>query len=282
MPYNTFISAEDALKELDNAETLFIDCSFSLSDIEWGKNEFNRTHIPGAIYADLNNNLSDPVIIGVTGRHPLPNKNKLISLFSKWGIKHTTQVIVYDSSNGTMAAARLWWLLQWSGHANVAVLIGGKGNWSKKDYPLTDNIYTPSYSAYKPNFQDEYLVTADSILRELSSQKNCLIDSRTYDRYLGKNETIDPIAGHIPTAISKPFNIHIKENGEIADVQSIKLSFKEIGEKQPVFYCGSGVTAAFNILVYVHAENKFPKLYAGSWSEWINNTSNPVTNSENS
>jgi thiosulfate/3-mercaptopyruvate sulfurtransferase len=269
MSYTTFISPADA-HALSGA--LFIDCSYALNDKDWGKTEYSKSHIPGALYADLHHDLASPVVAGVTGRHPLPEKEALVKLFSAWGIDSSVQVIAYDATAGFMAAARLWWLLKWAGHENVAVLQGGKPAWAEKGYELTDAASTATPKQFKANFNDALLASAAEVESYINDGHTCLIDSRTADRYAGQNETIDPIAGHIPSAINRPFNANLG-----ADPAVYREYFKADYEKgNVIFYCGSGVTAAYNILQAVYAGYPFPKLYAGSWSEWIADGKRPV------
>jgi thiosulfate/3-mercaptopyruvate sulfurtransferase len=276
MNYTTFITAQEAEKNLQNPNVLFIDCSFSLADEYWGLNEYEKKHIPNAIYADLNKDLSAEIIPGKTGRHPLPLKEDLIATFSRLGIDRNTQVIAYDSQFGALAAARLWWLLKWSGHKNVAVLSGGKSYWEKNGFPLNSEKVEIIEKPFLANFNDTFVAGSDYILEKILEKSICLVDSRTNDRYRGENETIDPVAGHIPTAISKPFNSLLNQDGIIDDNAKIEEYFKDTVQNNTVFYCGSGVTAAFNVLLFVHIGNAFPKMYAGSWSEWIIDKNRPV------
>ncbi|MET1055375.1 MAG: sulfurtransferase [Pedobacter sp.] len=275
MKYTTFITAEEAKENLENPDFLFIDCSYALADGQWGLKEYKKSHIPGAIYADLHDDLSGAIVPGQTGRHPLPAKEELIATLSRFGIEPTTQVVAYDMQSGAMAAARLWWLLKWSGHENAAVLSGGKSYWEKSSFPLSSEETERPETQFSANFNDAFLVQSDDVLGEISKAGSCIIDSRTNDRYQGQNETIDPVAGHIPTAISKPFNSLLNPEGMIDDETKLDEYFKEI-PVDAVFYCGSGVTAAFNILLFVHSRQAFPKLYAGSWSEWITDKKRPL------
>jgi len=275
MKYTTFITAEEAEKNLNNPDFLFIDCSYALADGEWGRREYEKSHIPNAIYADLHDDLSGAIVPGKTGRHPLPSKEELVATFSGFGIDQDTQVVAYDMQSGAMAAGRLWWLLKWSGHDNVAVLSGGKSYWEKSGFPLDQEKTERAARQFPSDFNDGFLVQSDDVLAEIAQEGSCIIDSRTNDRYQGQNETIDPVAGHIPTAISKPFNSLLNTEGMVDDRSKIDDYFKDV-PADAVFYCGSGVTAAFNILMYVHSGKAFPKLYAGSWSEWITDQSRPL------
>lgn len=272
-PLITCIEAKNAIEKYN---TLFIDCSYSLSDENFGIRSYVDSHIPGALYADLKADLSSEVIIGKTGRHPLPEKQKLVDFFSKLGIKANTYVIAYDLTFGYMAASRLWWLLKWAGHEKVSVLFGGKNAWKDAGYELTKKNEEPKHSQFVASFNDEFIIKSDKILESINGNSNdfTIIDSRAEERYLGKNETIDPIAGHIPTAISIPFEKGIPLF-QSENIDELRSNFSQI-KRDPVFYCGSGVTATYNILLYVAAGYSMPKLYPGSWSEWITDSKNPL------
>lgn len=281
MSYTNFITPAEAHALIGTADVRFIDCSFSLADKEWGRKVYEQSHIPGALYADLDKDLSGEIIAGETGRHPLPAKQDLVDTFSAWGITPTTQVVAYDSVAGFMAAARLWWLLKWAGHNHVAVLEGGKNAWTTVGFPLEDKNATVTGTLYTGHFRDELLADADEVLKSLDKGRHCVIDSRTADRYAGQNETIDPVAGHIPQALSRPFNANITSEGTVAPPEVVKQYFAKDFEKgNVIFYCGSGVTAAFNVLLTDYAGYSLPKLYAGSWSEWIVDKNRPVATGE--
>jgi thiosulfate/3-mercaptopyruvate sulfurtransferase len=276
MSYTTFIQPKDVFENLDNPDFLFIDCSYSLADKSWGVEEYKKAHIPGALYADLHDDLSGEIITGKTSRHPLPQKDALVKFFSKLGIDKDAQVVAYDATAGFMAAARLWWLLRWAGHEKVAVLNGGKGAWQAAGYPLTADIKPAPPKEFIANFNDDMLASAAEVMASIEAGNTCLIDSRTADRYAGQNETIDPVAGHIPTAVSKPFNAKIGAEGIAAPSVYKEYFQEEFAKGNVVFYCGSGVTAAYNVLLAIYAGYPLPKLYAGSWSEWITDAARPI------
>jgi thiosulfate/3-mercaptopyruvate sulfurtransferase len=276
MSYTTFIQPKDAFENLDNPDFLFIDCSYSLADKRWGVEEYKKAHIPGALYTDLHDDLSGEIITGKTSRHPLPQKDALVKLFSKLGIDKDVQVVAYDATAGFMAAARLWWLLRWAGHEKVAVLNGGKGVWQAAGFPLTADIKPVHPKEFVANFNDHMLASAAEVMASIEAGNTCLIDSRTADRYAGQNETIDPVAGHFPTAVSKPFNAKIGAEGIAAPSVYKEYFQEEFAKGSVVFYCGSGVTAAYNVLLAVYAGYPLPKLYAGSWSEWITDAARPI------
>lgn len=277
MSYTNFVKQGEAQALINTPDVLFIDCSFALNDKEWGRNEYEKAHIPGALYADLDKDLSGTIVPGTTGRHPLPDKRELEAKFSAWGITPVTQVIAYDAGAGFMAAARLWWLLKWAGHDQVAVLDGGKKVWAENGFPLESKTVEPRAANFTAHYNDNLLASAEEVLKATANHGSCVIDSRTADRYAGENETIDPVAGHIPEAISRPFNASITAEGVVAGPETVRSYFAADFKKEDViFYCGSGVTAAFNVLLAAYAGYPLPKLYAGSWSEWITDPERPV------
>jgi thiosulfate/3-mercaptopyruvate sulfurtransferase len=279
MTYDTIITCHEAVRHLEDPAWIYVDCRANMADQEYGHREYCQAHLPGAVYAGLDDDLSGPVIPGRTGRHPLPSREQLIALFAHLGISSTSQVVVYDEQAGQMAAARLWWLLKWAGHDAVAVLDGGFQQWQAMKLPTGAGAHHNPPAPFTARFQDRLLVTADDVSAVLGNPDSVLVDSRAADRYRGENEIIDPVAGHIPGAINAPFAESIATDGTLKPPLLLKEHFRlrEIDAKrQPVFYCGSGVTAAQNIVAYVRAGLGMPQLYAGSWSDWITDPARPV------
>lgn len=279
MNYTTLISTAELAPHLDDPDWAIFDGRFSLADSERGRRAYVQAHIPGAIYAHLNEDLSGSIMPGVTGRHPLPAIDSLTATFSQWGIDNRVQVIAYDDSGGGMAA-RLWWLLRWLGHDVVAVLDGDWRKWQREGRPTRDGIAIRSARRFVPQPRSELLVSTDDVERRVHSPDFKLFDSRTADRFRGENETIDPIAGHIPGAISAPYPDNLNPDGSFRSDEELQARFTTLlGEtpaEQTAFYCGSGVTAAQNILVVKHVGLGDAKLYAGSWSEWITKPQRPI------
>ena len=280
MNYTTLITAPELAKHLSNQNWAIVDCRFSLDDAARGRRDYLQSHIPGAVYAHLNEDLSGQIIPGETGRHPLPQREKFIQTLSHWGIDSKTQVVVYDDKGGAMAAARPWWMLRWVGHDAVAVLNGGWPQWQNKGYQASSGAENRRPSVFSPRIRDDLLFSADDVLNILGNHSFRLLDSRGADRYRGENETIDPIAGHIPGALSAPFANNLDSNGLFLSPEELKARFQNLlGDVPPehaVFYCGSGVTAAHNLLALAHAGLGDARLYAGSWSEWIANPNHPI------
>lgn len=275
LPFETIISVTDAYAMHKMNGCIFVDCSYSIQDPDWGYKSYLESHLPEAFFVNLNTDMSSEVIPGETGRHPLPSEAQVNELIQRLGIKPTTQIIAYDQQNGASAAARFWWLLKWAGHTSVAVLQGGKKAWGVQ-YPLTSEIPSlPTPSFYPLNFDNRLWVDARFILNDLPHNTYTKIDARAANRYRGETEPIDPIAGHIPGAKNVPYLELQDENGNPYFKESIRQIFNSVTNTTPenqIFYCGSGVTACFNILLYQYAfGGKLPKLYPGSWSDWVAN-----------
>jgi len=276
--YHTLISVDEFSDIRKNEGIVIFDCRFYLNDTSKGRKEYLQGHIPGAIYLDINHDLSSPVIKGVTGRHPLPHPEIVASTLKVGGLDNDSQVIVYDQSNGAYAS-RAWWLLRWLGHEDVAVLDGGIESWNSAHFPLDNQWTLPSQGNFEAHLQQNLIVKIEGI----GKISDPLVDSREYLRYTGEYEPIDPVAGHIPGAVCLPHLENTNESGKWKTVEDLRKRFADIESsvtESPVFYCGSGVTACHNILAYKIATSKDARLYPGSWSEWINHFK-LTTNSQN-
>ena len=279
MSYTTLISTQDLVAHLDGPNWVVVDCRFALTDTALGRREYQQSHIAGAIYAHLDEDLSGPIIPGKTSRHPLPEIEKFAQTLSNWGIDNNTQVVAYDAMGGAFAA-RLWWMLRWLGHESAAVLDGGWPRWEKEGHPVRSGVESRELRAFTPHPRPELLVEADDVLKLRTDPNHHLFDSRSADRYRGENETLDPVAGHIPGAVCLPYAGNLGADGAFLSPEVLKARFEEqLGDipcERAVFYCGSGVTAAHNVLAMVHAGLGEAKLYAGSWSEWITDPERPM------
>jgi len=263
---NIIIHAQDLLQQYNQANTVIIDCRFYLDDTSKGRKEYLSSHIPGAVYLDIAQDLSSPVIKGVTGRHPLPHPQVLSATLRGAGLHHNSKVFVYDQLNSAYAS-RAWWLSNWLGHREVYVLDGGFKAWTDMQGPVDNQWVLPEKGTFIENIQSHLI--ADRF--HLMNMPNQLIDSREYKRFSGEFEPIDPIAGHIPGATCIPYADNTNSEGIWKKADELKIKFKDINQDiPPVFYCGSGVTACHNILAYKIATGKDALLYPGSWSEWIN------------
>jgi thiosulfate/3-mercaptopyruvate sulfurtransferase len=279
MIYTTLVTTAELAQHLTDPDWAIFDCRFSLADPESGRRDYAQSHIAGAVYAHLNDDLAGPIIPGLTGRHPLPTVDFAVDKFSEWGIDSRVRVVVYDDAGGAFAA-RLWWMLRWLGHEAVAVLDGGWPKWKGEGRDTREGIAVRSSRHFAPRPQVDLLVTTEEIENQLHDPGTKLFDSRTFERYRGENETIDPVAGHIPGAISAPYPDNLNPDGTLRPVEELRLRFTVLLHGTPAdhiaFYCGSGVTAAQNILALKHVGLGDAKLYAGSWSEWITDPNRPI------
>lgn len=278
MAYETLIEPAALKSQLGAENWCIIDCRFSLADPEAGYREYLAAHIPGALYAHLDNDLSSPVRPG-TGRHPLPERTTLQEKFGAWGIDSTTQVIVYDNSGGMMAA-RLWWLLRWMGHASVALLDGGLPRWQREGHPLTTALPVLTPRTFVPGPPLEQPVSSEELLSRLDDTDHLLIDVRAAERFRGEVEPLDRVAGHIPWAINLPLQNNLDGEGNFLPAAELQHYYANaLGNRAPhhiAIMCGSGVTACHTLLALHLAGWHGAKLYAGSWSEWITDPSRPV------
>lgn len=279
MPYTTLITTDDLAAHLDDARWIVVDCRFTLGQPQRGRDDYQQSHIAGAVYAHLDEHLSGPVVPGKTGRHPLPSIEAAAETFGGWGIDQTAQVVAYDDSGGSMAA-RLWWMLRWLGHTNVAVLDGGWQRWQQGGGPTRSGIETRPAAQFVAQPRPEMVVDAAKVLGLLDDPAYRIIDSRSAERYRGEVEPIDPVAGHIPGAISGPSTAILAADGRFLPPETLTKHFQTLlgsaAPEQTIFYCGSGVTAAHNLLALAHAGLGDALLYAGSWSEWITDPQRPV------
>ena len=277
MPYTTLISADELTQaHISDPNWVIVDCRFSLKDTEYGRNAYRASHLPGSIYAHLDDDLSGPIVPGETGRHPLPDAQVFANWLGANGIDTASQVVAYDDLGGPVAA-RLWWMLRWLGHERVAVLNGGWQQWNTHGFPVRSETPSPTPRTFMPAPNTDLVASIEHIQHPSDS---LLIDARAYERYAGINEPIDPVAGHIPGAKSFPFKENLDETGLFKSATALRERFSSVLKENPdnhlICYCGSGVTAAHNILALAHAGIQHVALYPGSWSEWILDTSRPI------
>jgi thiosulfate/3-mercaptopyruvate sulfurtransferase len=277
-----------ALQQSAPAATVVIDCSFDLANPAAGRDAYHASHIPGAFYLHLDNELSGPKT-GTNGRHPLPDADALVARLRALGVNDDTQVVAYDRQ-GSMYAARLWWLLRWVGHADVAVLDGGLAAWEAAGLPVNcvvpDELQlsaTPGQLTRKPSLAP--VVTADIVMKRLGQADKPVLDARAPDRYRGENETLDPVGGHIPGARNRFFRDNLQADGTYKPAEQLRADFEAVlaGAKPAdvMLQCGSGVTACHNALAMDVAGLTGAALYAGSWSEWCSDPSRPVATGPN-
>ena len=269
--YTTLIRPAEVLPHLAEPDWAPVDCRSS--------NKYLAGHIPGAVHARLDVDLSGPIVPGRTGRHPLPSPDTFAETLSGWGIDRPVQVVVYDDVGGS-TAARLWWMLRWMGHDRAALLDGGWPVWQAEGHPATMGSEVRGRRRFAARVRAEFVVDIGMVDRIREDRAWRLVDTRAADRFRGQNETVDPVAGHIPGAISAPFAENLDAGGRFRSREELKARFAAIMGGAPieqvVCYCGSGVTAAHDILAIAHAGLGESRLYPGSWSEWITDPRRPI------
>lgn len=278
MNFTTLISTEALARHLSDPQWVVFDCRFSLADQAAGINSYNQGHIVNARYVHLENDLSSP-ITETSGRHPLPDFTVLAEKLGSWGLTNSKQAIVYDDAGGAFAG-RMWWLLRSVGHTHVAVLDGGINQWQKENRGLTTSPATPDATSYRGYPNNSTWLSVEQLQQQLARETIKLIDARTSERYSGKQEPIDAVAGHIPGALNRPFQSNLNSDGLFLNSRMLRQQFLQLlydtRPENTVHMCGSGVTACHNLLAMEIAGLAGSKLYAGSWSEWIKDSNRPV------
>jgi thiosulfate/3-mercaptopyruvate sulfurtransferase len=278
MHHRTLICTEALAAELADPLLAIVDCSFRLDDTGWGRSEHTKSHIPGAVYAHLDEDLSGAKT-GGNGRHPLPSPGVLAETFGRMGIDSTTQVVAYDQDTGAWAS-RLWWMLRWLGHDAVAVLDGGFARWTAEGRPTGSGIESRRARTFVPRPREMMIAEAGQVAATLDTAAWRLIDARTPERYRGEVEPIDRRAGHIPGAVNHPYRDNLDEHGVFLPVEDLRRRLQAAtggtAPERVICYCGSGVTACHNLLAMEHAGLSGAKLYPGSWSEWSSDPARPI------
>lgn len=280
--FNTVVSASVLGENLVNPEWRIVDCRFDLMDESAGLAQYNRAHISGAVYADLNNDLAGPVTER-SGRHPLPAPGVFAATLSSWGIDKSTQVVVYDDGSGAIAA-RLWWMLRWLGHTGVAVLDGGFAAWVAAGNQTDSSAPVRVSRDFVPRVDAKMEVSTEQLVGELTqSDPPLVVDARAERRFRGEIEPIDTRAGHIPGARNFPFSNNLGQDGRWKSPEELAGMFDDLGINRSdgtwVAMCGSGVTACHLVLAAVRAGIPEPRLYIGSWSEWLRDPERPIEGS---
>jgi thiosulfate/3-mercaptopyruvate sulfurtransferase len=270
---------------LDDPSLRVIDARFDLADAEAGRRAFAASRIPGAVYAHLDDDLSDHSKPASEGRHPLPDADRFAATLARWGITAATPVVVYDGGSGGMAAARAWWLLRWMGHADVRVLDGGFAAWTAAAAPLetapsrsaAPMVVAAGRSSESDGWRPGSAPTVDADAVAARAAGVALVDARPRERFRGDAEPLDPKAGHIPGALSRPFADNLV-GGRFKPTPQLQAEWRALLPEGavPWLSCGSGVTACHNALALVHAGWPLPPLFAPSWSGWVSDPARPV------
>lgn len=278
MSYETLVDTATLAAHLSDPDWRVVDCRFELGDPAAGALQFERGHIPGAVYAHLDHDLSAPRTPW-SGRHPLPEPAVLESTFGRLGIGPGVQVVACDESGGAYAA-RLWWLLRWLGHREAAVLDGGLKAWRAERRALvaTPSEVKPRQFSARPDHDAH--VTADDVASLVAHDRSLLIDARAAERFEGRIEPLDPKAGHVPGARSYPYSQNLGADGRFLPAAELRARFDALRGSRPasaiVSMCGSGVTACHTLLALSVAGLEGARLYPGSWSEWCRDPGRPV------
>ena len=278
MPFRTIIDTDTLSRFIGDRSLVIVDCRFRLDDLGWGARGYETQHIPGAVFADLDRELSGEKT-GVNGRHPLPDPATFAGTLGRLGIDASVQVAAYDQDSG-MYASRFWWMLRWMGHENVAVLDGGFAKWLAEKRETASGMESRPLRTFTGVARADMVVSAHGVAALAGRSDWRLVDARAPERFSGESETIDKKAGHIPGAANHFFKWNIDERNLMRPVEDVRAGFeRSLGGTPPdhvVSYCGSGVTACQNLLALEHAGLSGAKLYPGSWSEWSSDPSRPT------
>lgn len=278
MSFTTVIEPAEVVPHLGDPRWAIVDCRFDLAKPGAGYAQYRSGHIPGARYAHLNQDLSGPITPS-TGRHPLPPLEEFARQLGTWGIDERSQVIAYDDAAGAIAA-RLWWMLHWVGHEAAAVLNGGLKAWLAAGLPLEVDERRPTPATFVARPRAEQAVTLDELVPALADRSVVLVDARSADRFAGQNETLDPVAGHVPGARNHPFMSNLDAERRFLPTHVLRerwsKTLADASADRVVTMCGSGVTACHDLLALQIAGFSGARLYPGSWSEWIRDARRPI------
>lgn len=278
MGWNTLVQAETLAVALARPDIAIVDCRFSTGNPAAGEYSYEVEHIPGAVYAHLERDLSDMAHRGGgRGRHPWPDSAAFTAKLGQWGITPQHQVVAYDDADGAMAA-RFWFLMRALGHEKVAVLDGGFDRWTRLRLPVETSRSRRRPTTYTGEFDRALLLDADQVQAELDAG-GLLVDARPADRFRGENDLLDRVHGHVPGALNRPFAENLRD-GQFKPPSELADAFRALLDGRPperaVMMCGSGVTACHNLLAMERAGIKGARLYPGSWSGWIEDPARPV------
>lgn len=277
--WTTVASAGDVAAALGQPGLVLVDCRHALSDPDAGEAAWRSAHLPGALHAHLDRDLSDHRKPASLGRHPLPDAADFNRTLARLGVTPDSQVVAYDAGDGSMAAARFWWLLRAMGHARVAVLDGGVAAWQAAALPMETLAPVIAPGHYDGSFDPRRIASAQDVEARLGEAPGWLLDARAPERFRGEVEPLDRVAGHIPGARNRPLSANLQD-GRLKSPAALRVEFEALmGGRSPaqvVLSCGSGVTACHNLLAMAHAGLDGARLYAGSWSGWVSDPARPV------
>ena len=277
--FTDLISIAELKDLMVSSDVRIVDCRFNLMDTGQGRREYLDGHIPGAVYAHLDDDLASPITPD-SGRHPLPDIDNFVAMLGSRGIGNDSQVVVYDHTNGAVAA-RLWWMLRWLGHDKVAVLDGGIAAWERAGEGLESDIPECPQTNFVATPNPDMIATTNEIATAIAAGESInLVDARDAARYRGDMEPIDAVAGHVPGALNMPFPGGVRDDGTWLDSSHHSRAWDELlagrPENPPIVMCGSGVTACHLVISARLSGRPAPRLYVGSWSEWIRDAGRPI------
>jgi len=279
--YRSVVDADTLRENVDNPTWRVIDCRHDLLYPDAGQDAYRSAHVRGAVFAHLDRDLSGSKN-GCNGRHPLPSPEQLLDRFQRWGIGPKTQLVAYDANNGQFAG-RLWWLARWMGHDRVALLDGGWQAARKSGVAIDAAVpaYAAGTFARGPALVDA--VEVETVANVRGDRSRLLVDARAADRYAGRNETIDPVGGHIPGAVNRFWQDNLEADGRFKPADRLRDEFSALLAGRPssamIVQCGSGVTACHHLVAMQRAGLPGAALYPGSWSEWIADPARPIARS---
>jgi thiosulfate/3-mercaptopyruvate sulfurtransferase len=278
MIHSTLVSTDILAEHLDGSWAI-VDCRFDLRDDAWGRGQYRAAHVPGAMYASLNDDLAGDRT-GTNGRHPVPPVDALAATLGRLGIRRgVTQVAVYDQDSG-LYASRLWWSLRYLGHDPVALLDGGWAKWLREGRPTRAGDESRAQDTFTPDARPSMRAALDEVAARSQDGEARLIDARGPERFEGASEPLDRVAGHIPGAVNHFYKWNLAEDGTMLPPAALRDRFERVLAGRPpdhaIMYCGSGVSACHNLLAMEHAGMPGTRLYPGSWSEWSSDPARPV------
>jgi len=278
MSWRTLVQAEELAGHLDDPDLRIFDCRHDLVQPQAGAERYRASHLPGAVFADLGRDLSGAVT-PTTGRHPLPEPEAFAEWLRTAGVNDGAQVVAYDDATG-MFAARLWWMLRWLGHDDVAVLDGGFNRWRALGLPVTTAVPNVGKGTFTARSRPDCALAADAAQAAARDPSQRVIDARAAERYRGEVEPIDRVAGHVPGARNHPSSTLLGADGLFLPPDELRrallATLDGVAPGRTVAYCGSGVTACHVLLAMEHAGLRGGRLYPGSWSEWTRDPARPV------
>lgn len=279
MPVPLLVSTDWLAARLDDPGVRVVDVRWSLLEPDRARAAYREGHIPGAVHADVDRDLASPRGEG-PGRHPLPRPKRFAASMSRAGVGPGTHVVAYDAGDNS-TAARLWWLLRYFGHERVSLLDGGLARWNAEGRPLSAGVPAPAPAVFAATPREGFVVGAEEVERWRSDRSTLVVDSRMAERYEGKVEPIDPVAGHVPGARNRPYPLNVRSAADPRFLEPVELraQFEQLGaakSERVICYCGSGVNACQNLFALELAGFRGGLLYEGSWSDWCSDASRPM------